>query len=79
MRVAQLSLKRVVNWWGGGPGASGNKSNARSRRPFSPVPVLAAMASRRSAVAGDFLDLAVPRVRRMPRTVAFTLSSSVGV
>jgi hypothetical protein len=37
------------------------------------------MASNRSAVAGAFLILAVPKVRRMPRTVAFTISSSVGV
>jgi hypothetical protein len=41
--------------------------------------VFAAMASNRSAVAGAFLILAVPKVRRMPRTVALTNSSSVGV
>jgi hypothetical protein len=33
----------------------------------------------RAAVAGAFLTLAVPKVRRMPRTVALTNSSSVGV
>src|SRR5258708_16533095 len=54
-------------------------SNARSRRPFRLAPVFAAMASNRSAVAGTFLILAVPKVRRMPRTVALTNSSSVGV
>src|SRR6266436_1534473 len=54
-------------------------SKARSRRPFRSVPVFAAIASNRSAVAGAFLILAVPKVRRMPLTVALTNSSSVGV
>jgi hypothetical protein len=57
-------------------GKAQHSSKARSRRPFNPSPVPSAMEMMRSAVAGAFLRAAIPRLRRMPRTVAFTRSSS---
>src|SRR5215510_14751014 len=57
--------------------AKPSSSKARSRRAISPSPVRA-MAMIRAAVAGAFFAAAVPLVRRMPRTVAFTRSSSGG-
>src|SRR6516225_4857622 len=53
-------------------------SSARSRSAFRPLPVPSAIEITRSAVAGAFSRVAVPSARRIPRTVAFTRSSSVG-
>jgi hypothetical protein len=56
-----------------------SNSRARSRKLAMPPSPVAAIAIRRSAVAGAFLLDAVPAVRGMPRSVARTRSSSVGV